>query len=364
MMGAVNSVADLAELGWTSGFEAAFEAYRAEGLVPARVSLEHNHVYRVLTEDGEWLAQAAGRIKHQAAGRHELPAVGDWVAVRVDTRHESGTIRAILPRRSSFSRKAAGRETEEQVIAANVDVVLVVFGLDTPFKPRAIERYLTLAKRSGVTPVVVLNKADLAVDVAEDVTEATVVAGDVPVYAVSAASGSGIAMVGLHLTRGTTMALMGPSGAGKSSIVNRLLGAEVLATSEVREWDARGRHTSVHRQLLVIPSGGVIIDTPGMRELQLWDVSGDVNEAFEDIAERAGSCRFRDCRHDTEPGCGVKSAVEAGEIAADRYESYLKLSRERAATEKLRDERQQLDAKRKARIGSKALKAMQKSRGR
>ena len=356
--------AQLANLGWNDALEAAFGQHRTEGLLPGRVSLEHNHVYRVLTAEGERLAEAAGKIKYEATGRNELPAVGDWVGLRLDVRHEAGTIRAILPRRTWFSRKAAGRATEEQVIAANVDVVLIVFGLDTKLKARAIERYLTLARRSRVTPVVILNKSDVHPDPALAVAEASDVAGDAAVHAVSAATGASVDDVSRYLSAGTTLAFLGPSGAGKSSLVNRLIGVDALATGEVREWDARGRHTSVHRQMLVAPSGGVIIDTPGMRELQLWDVDEGVDETFDEIAELAPECRFRDCSHDAEPGCAVKAAVAAGGIPEERYASYLKLSRERAATEKLRDERSQLDLKRRGRIGSKALKAMQKSRGR
>ncbi|HXT71877.1 MAG TPA: ribosome small subunit-dependent GTPase A [Vicinamibacterales bacterium] len=355
---------DLSTLGWDQAADAAFGPHREQGLVPGRVSLEHNHIYRVMTGDGERLAEAAGRIKYLASGRNELPAVGDWVAVRLDARHEAGTIRAILPRRTCFSRKAAGRETEEQVIAANVDVVLIVFGLDSPSKPRAIERYIALARQSHVAPVVVLNKYDLAEDVAGDVAEITPVTGDVPVHAVSAATGIGLDALASYLRQGVTLAVLGPSGAGKSSLVNRLIGAEALATGEVRDWDARGRHTSVHRQMLVMPGGGVIIDTPGMRELQMWDAEDGVGETFEEIAARAGECRFRDCRHDAEPGCAVKAAVASGDIPEERYAGYMKLSRELEASEKLRDERALLDAKRQARIGSKAMKALQKNRGR
>jgi ribosome biogenesis GTPase len=352
------------DLGWTASREAAFAPHRAAGLIPGRVSLEHNHVYRVMAQGREWLAEAAGRIKYLATGRHELPAVGDWVAVRLDERHEQGIIRAILPRETWFSRRAAGRETEEQVIAANVDVAFLVFGLDAPSKPRAIERYLSLARRSSVRPVVVLNKADLATDLAQARDAATAVAGDADVRIVSAGTGTGIGELEGYLSVGTTLVLIGPSGAGKSSIVNRLLGAEALATGEVRDWDARGRHTSVHRQLVLRPAGGVIIDTPGMRELKLWDGAGGLGETFDEVLELAPECRFRDCQHDAEPGCAVKAAVADGRISEDRYASYLKLIHEQAETERLRDERMQLDAKRKARIGSKALKAMQKSRGR
>ena len=354
----------LTDLGWTDALEAAFGRLGQADVVPGRVVLEHNHVYRVRTAEGECLAEAAGRIKHEAAGRRELPAVGDWVAVRLDPAGGRSVIRAILPRRSSFSRKAAGRETEEQIVAANIDTVLVVFGLDAPVKARAIERYLVVARRSGADPVVVLNKADLVEDVAAAVAEAAAVAGDVPVLAVSAKATDQVQPLEPYLRPGRTLALLGPSGAGKSTIVNRLVGGEVLPTGDVRDWDARGRHTSVHRQLVMRAGGGLIIDTPGMRELQLWDTDTPVAETFADIAALAAGCRFRDCRHDREPGCAVKQAVEARALAADRYAGFLKLQQEQEETEKLRTERAQLDAKRAGKIMGKALKAMQKQRGR
>ena len=355
---------DLGALGWTPDREESFSALAETGLVPGRVSLEHNHVYRVLTTDGEQLAETAGRIKYQASGRHELPAVGDWVGLRINPHGGPSVIRAILPRRSVFSRKSAGRETTEQVVAANVDTVLVVFGLDKRVNARAIERYLVVARRSGAAPVVVLNKADLADDIAAAVAEATAAAGDTPVHPVSARSAPGVGALLPFLSTGRTVALLGPSGAGKSSIVNRLVNRELLATGEVREWDARGRHTSVHRQLVVREEGGLIIDTPGLREIQLWDAGEAFDDAFADIASLAQDCRFRDCRHDREPGCAVKAALDAGTLDAGRYESYLKLQREQAAFEKNRDQRAAIDAKRQAKLGSKAYKAMQKQRNR
>jgi ribosome biogenesis GTPase len=355
---------DLAVLGWTPDRAQAFAPLAVTGLVPGRVSLEHNHVYRVLTADGEHLAEAAGRIKYQASGRHELPAVGDWVGLSLNTHGGPSVIRAILPRRSVFSRKAAGRGTTEQVLAANVDTVLVVFGLDKPVNARAIERYLVVARRSGADPVIVLNKADVADDIAAAVAEATAAAGDTPVHAVSTRSAPGVEALLPLFPAGRTVALLGPSGAGKSSIVNRLVSRQLLATGEVREWDARGRHTSVHRQLVVREEGGLIIDTPGLREIQLWDAGEAFGDAFTDIASLADGCKFRDCRHDREPGCAVKAAVDAGTLDGGRYESYLKLQREQAAFERNRDERAGIEAKRQGKLGSKAYKALQKQRGR
>ncbi len=354
----------LADLGWSAARERAFADLAAAGLVPGRVVLEHNHVYRVLTAAGEQLAEIAGRVKHLAEGRHALPVVGDWVALRVDPLGARSQIREVLPRTSWFSRKAAGRGTEEQIVAANIDTVFIVFGLDVPVNANAIERYLVVARRSGAAPVVVLNKADLADDVDVAVEEGRAAAGDAPVVAVSTRTGHGMEAFEPYLRRGVTVALLGPSGAGKSSIVNHLVGHELLATGEVREWDARGRHTSVHRQLVVREGGGLVIDTPGMRELQLWNTDDVVDETFADIAALAAACRFRDCQHDREPGCAVKAAVDAGTIDAGRYANYLKLQSEQAETSKRRTERALADAKRIGRIGSKAIKALQRERQR
>jgi ribosome biogenesis GTPase len=355
---------DFAALGWSDELDAAFAEYRRRGLIPARVVLEHNHVYRVMAagQDEELLAETTGRMKHRAEGRHDLPAVGDWVALRLGAPGSRAVVDAVLPRRSYFSRKAAGRQTREQVVAANIDVVLIVFGLDAPVNARAIERYVLQARRSGARPVVVLNKADLCGDVAAAVAEAGRAAADAPVHAVSARAAGGLASLRALLRSGETMALLGPSGAGKSSIVNALAGRPVLPTGEVREWDVRGRHTSVHRQLERLEGGGNIIDTPGLRELQLWESEDGLDPTFADLAAIAGSCRFRDCRHATEPGCAVKAAVESGVLDRGRYENYVKLQQEREALDQKRDERSYLEAKRQAKVANKALKRLQKDR--
>lgn len=353
----------LADLGWSAARERAFAPLAASGLVPGRVVLEHNHVFRVMTADGELLAETAGALKHKAGAKHELPVVGDWVALRPDASGARSQIREVLPRRSRFSRKAAGRDTVEQVIASNIDTVFIVFGLDSPVNARAIERYLVVARHSGAEPVIVLNKADLVTRPDDAVSEAREVAGDTPVLVVSTITGAGTDVLDSFLVRGRTVALIGPSGAGKSSIVNRLVGRDVLTTGEVREWDQRGRHTSVHRQLVVRDAGGLVIDTPGMRELQLWETDA-VAETFGDIAELASSCRFRDCRHDTEPGCAVKAGVDAGTIEPGRYASYLKLQREQEEVGKKREERQLTEAKRQGKIQNKALKSLYKDRER
>lgn len=351
----------LVTLGWTPARAGEFEAFAAAGLVPGRVSLEHNHVFRVMTESGEVLAESAGRMKHEADGRTHLPVVGDWVAVRLDARGSRSQIRHVLERTTSFSRKVAGRTTVEQVLAANIDTVFVVYGLGDGVNVRGIERYLVVARQSGAAPVVVLNKADLAKDVAADQHAAALVSAGVPVVAASTRTGLGMAALEPYLRAGQTIALLGPSGAGKSTIVNHLIGSDVLKTGAVREWDARGRHTSVHRQLVVRGAGGMVIDTPGLRELQLWDAEG-MNDTFADIADFGVSCRFRDCRHDREPGCAVKAAVDAGAVDPGRYAGFLKLQREQEAMARKREAREQDPSKRSVKIQQRALRALQKDR--
>lgn len=356
----------LSALGWNDDVAAAFSRLAPE-LVPGRVSLEHNHVYRVLTESAEWLAEASGKLKFEASGAVELPAVGDWVGLRVSDTHGldgRATIRAILPRRSKFSRKAPGRGTEEQVVAANIDRVFLVASLEGAIKPRSIERYLVLARQSGAAPVIVLNKADLSAAVEAAVADVTALAPDVPVHALSARDGRGIEWLHPYLATGQTIALLGPSGAGKSSIVNRLAGQSVLDTGAVRDWDARGRHTSVHRQMIVLDRGGVLIDTPGLRELQFWSADESLDEVFSDIDDLATGCKFRDCRHDTEPGCAVKAAVEDGRLDASRYAGYRKLAEEREALETQQTEKAFLQRKRLGRIGARTYRALEKKKGR
>ena len=359
-------MSSLIELGWDEVWAAQFAAIALEGETPARVSLEHNHVLRVLSPAGEQLAELSGRIRHEAASRSEMPAVGDWVAMRpAPAEGARPQIRAILPRHSVFSRKSAGHETKEQVVAANIDTVFLVSGLDQDFNARRIERYLVMSRQSGAQPVIVLNKADLPVNIERILRDIESVAPNVPVHAVSAkGQHADVNALRMYLTVGRTVALLGSSGVGKSTIINALAGKDLLKTAAVRESDGRGRHTSVHRHLLVLDDGGVVIDTPGMREIQLWDDDEAVDEVFPEIEARAGDCRFRDCRHDTEPGCSVKSAVADGTIDADRYESFLKLQQERDAFIARQEERGQIEEKRQSKVMGKALKAMQKDRGR
>ena len=354
----------LDDLGWTPRFEAAFAPHAGPGLEPARVSLEHTHIYRVMTPETEHLARVAGRLRHGAAGRADFPAVGDWVVLEPAASGGEARIHAVLPRATHFSRRAAGNPTEEQVVAANIDVVFLVSGLDHDFNPRRIERYLVTAWESGATPVIVLNKADLVEDLAPIVADVEGVAPGVSVLAVSTRVPESIPALRQHLAPGRTAALLGSSGVGKSSIANALIGEAVLRTHEVRESDSRGRHTTTGRQLVMLPGGGILIDTPGMRELQLWEAGESVAGAFSDIEALAADCRFRDCRHATEPGCAVAAAAAAGTLPAARLESFRKLQGEQSFIASQQDERARIERRRAGKIGAKALRQHLKDKGR
>jgi len=340
----------LVELGWDDEFARHFtECARKPHVQSGRVAIEFNYLYRVYVEEGEFDAVLSGRLKHHAASRSELPAVGDWVVVRRQPGHDRGSIVAVLPRRSRFSRRMAGQVTDEQVVAANVDVVFIVMALDADYSLRRLERYLLLARESGASAVVLLTKPDLCADSAARAAEVVALAGAAPVHMLSPKFNHGVDRVREYLPAGRTGALLGSSGVGKSTIINRLIGADVQKTREVRESDSKGRHTTTHRELILLPDGGLVIDTPGMRELQLWDVSDAVRETFDDIESLAAGCYFTNCRHRGEPRCAVKAAVGDGALPAERLQSYLKLQDELAELTRQQDERAQLEERRRSR---------------
>jgi len=330
---------DLAALGWDAERESQFSPHRPDGLVPGRVAVQHRGAYDVLAEDGERRCEVVPRLVKEAASAADLPVVGDWVALDPDTR----VIHALLPRRSSVSRRRAGESDVEQVLAANVDIALIVCGLDADFNVRRIERYLAICREGNVSPVVVLNKADECEDVAGALDEARRVAGAAGVLAISARTGFGCDAVGALLAPGVTAALLGSSGAGKSTLLNRILGADVQKTAAVRESDSRGRHTTTRRSLVVLANGGALIDTPGLREIQLWVTGESVGSGFDDIAALSAECRFGDCTHTVEPGCAVRGSVDAG-----RLESFHKMRREAERVSGLVTEKQRWRSAHKA----------------
>ncbi|MEZ5064277.1 MAG: ribosome small subunit-dependent GTPase A [bacterium] len=313
--------------GWNDERAREFAAGDHADLAPARVSREDRGRYQLLTAAGERTGEVSGRLRHEARSRLDFPAVGDWVAVRAETDGPC-IVERVLSRKSVFLREAAGEATEEQVVAANVDTVFLVSGLDDDFNPRRVERYVTATYESGATPVIVLNKADLAADPEAFVAEIETAAPGIDVVIVSAREGTGVDVLARWLAPGRTVALLGSSGVGKSTLANALLGEERQATGGVRESDSKGRHTTTSRELLPLPGGAVLLDTPGMRSLKLWADEDTLASVFPDIEEFAARCRFRDCGHETEPGCAVLAADADGRLAAGRLESWRKLQRE------------------------------------
>ena len=328
----------LARLGWTADRAAELTD---PTLVPARVTVQERGAFIASTGAAELTVQLSGRMRHAARGGADLPAVGDWVLLR------DGVVDRILPRRTRISRKVAWQKTEEQVLAANVNVVLVVSGLDGALNARRLERYLAVARESGAQPVVVLSKADRSADVTADLGRVRVIAAGAPVHAVSSLTGDGVAGVAAYLTGHRTAVLLGPSGVGKSTLTNALLGDERQDTGSVREGDGRGRHTTTRRQLFVMDDG-VIIDTPGLRELQLWDA--DLDGGFSEIVALEAQCRFPDCGHESEPGCAIRAGILSGSIDESRLDSFRKLGRELAAAVRRQDKRAAAEERRKWRV--------------
>lgn len=361
------AVHDLDVLGWDDRLSEQFEPYLAQELVPGRIAVQHRGAWDVFTEHGELRCELPGRAFHEAESTAELPAVGDWVAVDPRPDEQAGTIRGVLPRRTKFSRLAAhdgaSELTKEQVLAANVDVVFIVTSLNEDLNLRRLERYVTLAWESGATPVILLTKADLHPSPEEVIVDVDSVAPAVPVLALSALTGAGLDALHDHLREGTTAVLLGSSGVGKSTLINALLGEERLDTQEIRD-DGRGRHTTTRRELIVLPAGGVVIDTPGIRELQLWEAGEGFDEAFEDITELAARCRFTDCSHEVEPGCAVREALESGALSKERWESYRKLQRELEHLDRRVDKRAQAEERRRWRSLSMRMREHYRERGR
>lgn len=342
-------------LGWSDFFTRSFTPYSQQGFSVARVAIEHRNTYIVYGQQGELTAEVTGKLRHQAILGQDFPAVGDWVIIQVPEEGHAN-IHGILPRKSKFSRKIAGSKTEEQIVAANIDTVFLVCGLDGDFNLRRIERYLILANNSGANPVIVLNKADLCNSLEDNVSKVEAVAQGVPILVLSASTEQGLDVLKSYLQPGQTVALLGSSGVGKSTITNQLKGASVQAVQPVRRGDDQGRHTTTNRELILLPTGGLIIDTPGMREIQIWAGGESLQETFADIKTLATECRFRNCQHNNEPGCAVQQALLEGELDFFRFFSYQKLQKELNYLVRKQDQRAQLDEKERSKKIHKAMR--------
>ncbi len=362
---------NLEQLGWHTFFSDAFAGYEGQDLIPGRVIRCERNQWTVATTDAERPATIIGKVRFSGLVE-DIPTVGDWVAVLPDEDTGTGIIHAVLPRRTRVSRKAvssgglpeSGGRSDEQLLAANIDYLFIVAGLDNDFNVRRIERYLLTAYEGGTTPVIVLNKTDVCEDVERRVLEVQPSAPGVDILRVSAATGEGMEQFKTYLRVGKTGALVGSSGTGKSTIINRLLGFEKQATTAVRNGDSRGRHTTTRRELIVLPSGGILIDSPGMRELQIWVGQETMKKAFADIESLAEGCRFRDCSHTQEPGCAVLAAVKDGSLAEGRLKSYHKLQREQQRLEIRRDGKEKYLERRRGKKFAALVKQVKRLKGR
>jgi ribosome biogenesis GTPase / thiamine phosphate phosphatase len=334
----------LEALGWDEQWASELERLEDDKLIPGRIAAQHRGVYVLWTGAGEVRAEVSGRLRYDLAPTHGLPAVGDWVAARPTPHGDRAVVHEVLPRRSGFSRKQALDGAVEQTLAANVDTAFLLCGLDEDYSLRRLERYLATAWESGAAPVVVLTKTDLHPDTPAAALEVESVAIGVDVHPISNLTGDGVDALHIYLRPGSTAVLLGSSGVGKSTLLNRLAGRELMRTAEVAA-DGTGRHTTTHRELVRLPSAGLVIDTPGLRELQLWD--GDLENAFGDVEELSANCRFRDCTHTHEPGCDVLAAVDDGRLELDRLRSWRKLQRELASIAARKDRRLQAELKRR-----------------
>jgi ribosome biogenesis GTPase len=331
---------ELKDLGW----DAFFDGHLGEILknvrsgydfMIGRVSAVHTNLCLVITEQGEVTAMLSGKVRDGISNdvaitraENVFPAVGDWVLMINDGRHNAGIIRMVLPRKTKFSRKVAGAMSREQVMAANMDYAFIVAGLNADLNPSRIERYLVSAWNSGATPVILLNKADLCPDVDERISEINGIAPGVATHAISAINREGLRELDRYLTFGKTAVFIGSSGVGKSTIINRLLGGDIIRVKEISAYKDKGHHTTTSREMYLLQNGGIVIDTPGLRELQLWEGEQGLSETFADIERVASQCRFNDCRHQGEPDCAVRTALETGDIDRLRYKNYIKLQRE------------------------------------
>lgn len=341
----LNTNTNLKALGWNEDFEKEFAAYSSSCEV-GRVAVEYKGLYKVYCENREALASVSGKMLYTAAEREDYPAVGDWVVMdKPASENDRAIIRGILTRRSKFSRKCAGNTSEEQIVAVNIDTLFICMSLNQNFNLRRLERYITMAWDSGAVPVVLLTKSDLCEDIDTKLRETKETALGVDVHYISSMDDSAAETVRKYIKPGHTLAFLGSSGVGKSTIINRLIGEERLDTQAISQMGDRGRHTTTNRELIVLPEGGIVIDTPGMREFHILDAEEGIGTAFGDIESLAESCRFSDCTHTIEPGCAVREAIESGTLSEDRYNNYLKLKKEAEFIERKTNKKAELEYK-------------------
>lgn len=355
---------ELAQLGWNEFFAEAALPFAERDLEAARVALVFRGGYEVWSESGEYLAQVSGRFRHQVRTKAENPATGDFVLIETIPGESKAQIHAVLPRRTKLSRTVAGRTTEEQILVANVDTVFVAASIAAELRNRTLERYFTVVRESGADPVLLLTKSDVCHDIPGALAVAHELAGEAPVIPVSSICEMGLIEVKRLIPRGRTAAILGPSGVGKSTLINALYGEEIMPTVPIRADDHKGRHTTTEREMIALPEGGLIIDTPGLREVQLWEGNEGLGDAFPEISELAVRCRFSDCQHESEPGCAVRNAIQRGALSVDRLHGFRKLKREVDHFGARHDVRLQAEERRKTKQLTKSLRTRLREKGR
>lgn len=338
---------NLNDYGYNTFFENHFREYSGNGYIPGRVAIQNKTNYIVYSAYGELSAEISGKFMFDAENKEDYPAVGDWVVMRHIPDEQKAIIDKVLPRQTVFSRKEAGSKTERQILASNIDIVFIMTSLNHDFNLRRLERYMILSKESGAQPVIVLSKADVCDDIDTKIKETELIADGIPVHVLSSITHRGVDELKHYFDENKTIAVLGSSGVGKSTYINVLLGGETLKTLEISSYKDKGHHATTRRELILIPSGGMIIDTPGMRELQLWDGGDGIENVFDDIEELISQCKFTDCRHNNEPGCAVKRAIKTGELDEKRYESYLKMKKEIRYFENRKDWKANFEEKKK-----------------
>jgi len=343
----LTTINKLKNYGWNDFFEACFAEYAGKDMHAARVSIEHRNYYELYSEFGELTAEKSGKLFYSTEDTHQLPAVGDWVVYKHIPSENKAVITEVLPRKTKFSRKKAGATTEEQIVAANVDTVFIISSLNQDLNLRRMERYMALAWDNDVTPVILLSKADLCDDIYAKLVTVQDAFPGTDVLIVSAVKKAGLDELLPYFEGNKTIAVIGSSGVGKSTLINGLLDWEKMEVSDISLYKDKGRHTTTHRELTVVPGGGLIIDTPGMREIQMWEGAEGLSELFEDIEKLVVECKFSDCKHESEPGCAVKGAIEKGELDEARFKSYKKLLSEVSYFERKQDKKAQIEEKKK-----------------